>query len=720
VTTRNDIEIEYNTSPRVAEVAEPSVEVTMQDLVDTIRKQEDSFQGMSFKKLINASGKEDLGGGVRVGITVAMQNLLLAFAGRTVPAETGTVTGSPASPVVGKQILQDTNATFIANNVQRGSLVVNFTDESIAEVVSVDSQEQLTTKTLTEGIGNTYDVNDSYKVWNIVQVTATGGNLTAVDEFQSVINAILPTAFTQVVLTASSSATLQEQADIEYSSFGGGVTYDATSIYSGTLFPVGTPRQPCNDLADVISIAAERGFRKIFVRGDAVIDAGLTYNGLTFVGESTSRSVLTITAAANVFDCQYEDATVTGTLDGASTIKNCELGTLDFVNGIVESCLLTLGNITLGGTSDAQFIRCSSGVAGLDTPTIDMGGSGQSLVIRDYNGGIKITNKTGTDKVSIDMNSGQIKIDNTVTNGDVVLRGIATWSNRNTYTGGANIVNQLIDGALVQQIEYMSFDNKVTVDTVNGSAGTDYPQGVESDPVDNIADAVVIAVRNNLNTLRIKGDITLSSGTLPYIFIGDGENKSTITVDAGADVTGAHFEDCTLEGTLDTNISCERCFLAKSSPMYGLTGSIRDSIIGPGPIQLQGSFTTNVTLTNCTTSGGGPQTPVIDCNGDGPTLVVNGFTGQLIVKNKTGTAAAAIITLSAGDVTFDSTVTAGSLVVLGHGSIIDNSTGTATLVNQTVTALVWEENLAAYGADTAADTLKKAKINAANAFAVSS
>jgi len=192
------------------EVLAPSTVMTMQDWVDTIRKQEDSFQGMGFPKMLNASGKEDLGGGVQVGITVANQDTLLAFAGRTTPAQTGTVTGSPASPVSGRQILQDTAAAFETNGVARGSLVINFTDRSIADVVSVDSENQLTTKTLVNGIGNTYDVADEYQVFNIAQVVAEGGNLTAVDSAGTSISPILPTAFTQVVLTKSSSGTISQ------------------------------------------------------------------------------------------------------------------------------------------------------------------------------------------------------------------------------------------------------------------------------------------------------------------------------------------------------------------------------------------------------------------------------------------------------------------------------------------------------------------------------
>lgn len=208
MTTRTDVVVDYNDNPRIIEVAAPSTIMNMQDFVDTVRKHEDSFQGMSYRKLIDASGKEDLGGGVQVGITVSEQESQLAFEARLTPAETGTVTSNPGSAINGRDSFVDLAADFITALVSRGSLVINFDDNSLAEVISVTSATQLVTKTLVNGASNVYNITDSYHVFNIIQCNATGGNLVAVDAVQSPIPAVLPTAFTQVILTASSSGTI--------------------------------------------------------------------------------------------------------------------------------------------------------------------------------------------------------------------------------------------------------------------------------------------------------------------------------------------------------------------------------------------------------------------------------------------------------------------------------------------------------------------------------
>jgi hypothetical protein len=58
---REDVITNFSAEPeRVAEVAAPSTEFTAQDIVDTLRVQEASFQGISHPSLLDAFGKQDL------------------------------------------------------------------------------------------------------------------------------------------------------------------------------------------------------------------------------------------------------------------------------------------------------------------------------------------------------------------------------------------------------------------------------------------------------------------------------------------------------------------------------------------------------------------------------------------------------------------------------------------------------------------------------------
>jgi hypothetical protein len=468
--------MDFSPSPRIARVNAPSVEFVAQDVVDTLRKQEDTFRGQTENKLLNASGKESLGGGVLVGITVALQDTQIAFEGRTTPAQIGAVTTASSAPVADKIVLHDTSATFITNEVARGSLVINFTDHSIAEVYNVDSETQLTTRILENGSDNSFDVSDVYHIFNIEQCDISGGNIVAVDSVDSEISPILPTAFTQVVRTASSSATLSDQEAIQYSSYGGGVTIDASSFNSGTTYPVGTPQAPVNNLIDAHIISGERGFTTFFILGDIALDNNTTnFESDIFIGESQSKTTITINPIAEVTRAEFYNAEILGTLDGNAKLQDCLIHNLNYINGYVEQCVLAPGTILLGGNETAHFLDCWSGVPGEETPEIDMGGAGQSLALRNYSGGISLKNKTGTETVSIDMNSGQVILQNTITNGTIVVRGIGKLVDTNgdsiptgTWNGGVTIINEIVSS---KEIAGAVWDSQISEHTDTGTFG---------------------------------------------------------------------------------------------------------------------------------------------------------------------------------------------------------------------------------------------------------
>jgi len=232
----------------------------------------------------------------------------------------------------------------------------------------------------------------------------------------------------KVQVIPGNSAGLISSTAIEYASFDGGVTIDVVNGVSGTLGsstnPIGTPRNPSSNTADALLIATNRGFRTFYIVGDIDLDSGTDFDEAIFVGESKTKTVIDISDDADVENCEFYDAEVTGILDGGNVLKNCLIKNINYVNGYIEQCVLGTGTITLGGGAEAHFLDCWSGVVGTATPIIDMGGSGQGLGMRNYNGGIKLTNKSGSEKVSIDLNSGHVVLDDLVTNGEIVIRGI--------------------------------------------------------------------------------------------------------------------------------------------------------------------------------------------------------------------------------------------------------------------------------------------------------
>jgi hypothetical protein len=683
LTARIDVNVDYSVSPRVITVDAPSTGIIIQDIVDTLRDSEEAFaEGLSFEKLLNASGKDELGGGVLVGLTGSLQNALLAFEGRTTPASIGVV--ESVDPVFnGHMGFVDSSASFISNDIKRGSLLINFTDKSVADVQLVVSETEIVTKTLVNGVANNYTIGDDYYIFNIVQVTVQGGNLVAVDEGGVALSSpILPTAFTQVLLTSSSSATLQEQADIEYASYDGGVTVSVGSIYSGTDFPIGTPRAPVNNIQDAVEIATSRGFRNIYLRTSITLGAGVDLAEFNIIGESQSRTTITIEAAANVLDCEYREAKITGILDGNSSIENCEIGPLEFVKGIIKRSVLTSGDIVLGGSEAAQFIDCVSGVPGGGTPVIDMGGSGQALAIRGYNGGITLKNKTGTDSASIDMASGSVTIENTVVAGTVVLRGIATWANREGYVGGANIINELIDGNLIQALDSTVYDAQVRVNTLIGVSGTTFPIGTTKATSSNLVDARAIADGLNISRFYLETSITLPEIDFTNRhFYGVSAASTVVTIPTGANVDNTSFHDVILNGDIGGSVVIER---ANVLSLLAFNGRMINVAIGGGAVvELSGNVISFIF--DSWSAATGENYPIIDFGGSGNGLVMRNYSGGIKIRNKTGPEEVSI-SLVGGEIRIENTVTAGRIVLRGTGTWGDEAsyTGGADIVNELV------------------------------------
>lgn len=441
MTVRDDISVRWDLSPRLITIAAPSTEITIQDLHDTLREREQRVQNMIYPSIVSTAGKESLGGGVFVGLTMTLIDACISFESRYTRTSSGTAT----SPDATGEILIDTSATFILDGVTRGATVTNFTDQSYSTVIQVIGEIELQLEPLADGIANDWTSGDAYKVHNEIQVNIAGGNLVAVDGYGAAIDPVCPTAFTQVVRSSASQSTSLNSADIEFSSFDGSVTLDPTNktgkAVSGTLFPTGTPRQPSNNLTDTLLIAVARGFAIIYLRGSVTI-ANEDVSSCRFIGESAASTDVVVGASATVINSEFANVNISGDFDGYVLIENSRIGNITMVSGIINTSDLR-GTITLNG-GEFILISCFDGIAGFGTPTIDFNGGGTSGIIRGYQGGLLIRNKTGPEDVSIDLVSGRLILDSTITDGGFIVRGIGQVTDNttgSTTVDDQNLVN---------------------------------------------------------------------------------------------------------------------------------------------------------------------------------------------------------------------------------------------------------------------------------------
>lgn len=244
-------------------------------------------------------------------------------------------------------------------------------------------------------------------------------------------------------------STIAQLDEIEYASFNGGVTVDVVNGVPGTGEylddPIGTPRVPSNNLTDALAIATDRGFTRLYIRGDIDFDSALDFSNFEVVGESPAKSLITIDGLATTTGMEIKFATVTGILDGENFLSACTVTDLEYVNGRLFNCGL-IGDIELSGGADAVLNDCYT-VDQDNPPVIDLGGTGQSLVMPNYSGLCTLHNLSdSSQEVGVGMDAGAIILDKTITAGTIIIAGVGTCTDEfgttiltGTWNGNVNV-----------------------------------------------------------------------------------------------------------------------------------------------------------------------------------------------------------------------------------------------------------------------------------------
>lgn len=239
-----------------------------------------------------------------------------------------------------------------------------------------------------------------------------------------------------------------------------------------------------------------------------------------------------------------------------------------------------------------------------------------------------------------------------------------------------------------------AYQGEVVVDFTNGQSGTDVPIGTRSTPVNNIADALTIAAKEGANTLRFAESTTLSNVTIPqgFILTSDSPALVKLTVNPSATVQGCEFTNVTFEGTADGNNIIRECLLLNVDYVSGfifqcsLEGTI--SIVPGALCALLSCFSNTLA---------GQPNPIIDFNGNGK-VILRDYQGAIELINHTDTSGDGDLCLdfSSGVCIVRSSVTAGFIPIRGICRVVNQSTGTANVVDETVNQLV-EDNAASLG-----------------------
>ncbi len=532
----------------------------------------------------------------------------------------------------------------------------------------------------------------------------------------------------QVSVRSSNSAGMTSSPDIEYASFNGGISYDEINGLAGvgqasSGANIGTPRAPSNNAYDARTIATTRGFTLGYIIGDMNVPeyelddvTPFEIYGFTFQGSGKDRTVITIPAIPDMHDCTYLDAKVTGYLDGDNTLNGCIVENLDYIKGYIELCVLSdVGEITLGGSDTASFLGCYSSEQGT---TLNLGGSGQPLLMGNHSGSVTLKNKNGNDNVRIGLSDGEVRLDmTTVVSGTIIVTGTGrvcddltneyissgvygslivdnqaiNRSNISEAVWNESISDHLIPGTTGKSIGIAQFAGAVSIDMDDGVSGTEFPIGTITNPVNNLEDAILIASSNNIETFKVAGTLTLTQDVSGKEFISlvtghiNLNNQICLATVfkklkiSGVQASLALFYDCGLTSITGLNGNFVRCYFLDTTPIIVATNA-------------------TIMIDNSRSQVPGNDSPILDYVNGGIDLSNRAYSGGIRVINSTDALNTSTFEFIAGKFNFPVSNTAGYFAVRG---VLD-STGIDVSATATITYVgsvssmasadaVWEE-----------------------------
>lgn len=224
----------------------------------------------------------------------------------------------------------------------------------------------------------------------------------------------------------------------------------------------------------------------------------------------------------------------------------------------------------------------------------------------------------------------------------------------------------------VFEIQLAAFDNRVTIDVTSPYSGTLYPAGTLANPVNNLADALVIAVGRGFNKLHIKSSMTIAGGENidNYVLTSD-DWAVEVTLAAGSSCVNTEFQKLSIYGEVSGvwNVFID-CWLYTVTNFQGwmIRGSFVDITLSPYVTGEQSFFDDIV-----------PMYPAVDSilrMNTNANVAATKMNGYFLLYDVT---AGSTITwgMESGILRLDASCTGGDIVVSGAGVLDDSSVGAA-------------------------------------------
>lgn len=239
-----------------------------------------------------------------------------------------------------------------------------------------------------------------------------------------------------------------------------------------------------------------------------------------------------------------------------------------------------------------------------------------------------------------------------------------------------------------KEVEDQSFtDSRIWINTIEGLPGTQFPRGTPGDPVDNLADAIIIIESRKLpHRLHLRGQLSLSPA----------DNLDDYDIEgASAELAQINFGGCSTQDLVISSIGLSGTgsgsILADTASAFSNINAFEGTMIDCG---LKDTLTCGGAgphaFINCYSLVSGTATPIIDCD-DIPNfdLSIRNYNGGIEIRNYSGSGNTMTVDLSSGHLVLDSTCTAGTIVLRGVGKLTDNSSGVTLEKSGFIQDAVW-------------------------------
>jgi hypothetical protein len=354
--------------------------------------------------------------------------------------------------------------------------------------------------------------------WRVVPASenhrlALNGNLFTAPAGDSPIDTV--PGFSIVVEYSVSSlvdSTVAQLPEIQHGVYENRICIDAVLGTASTTYPLGTLQYPVNNLADAKTIAAERGFNRLYIKGNLTIGATESISGYVLLGQGPENTVVTLTSGCVTSRTDFMDMSVTGSQSGETHYHNCDIGALDNVHCQFVDCRL-IGPMTMSqvAADTSVLANCYTGDIAGATFVVDLNNSPCHMSFNNFHGKMQFINmnKATAGVVTVNMGAGKILVDSTCTTGTIKVRG----SGEVISSSGGTVVDNDTTARLVWESsieglytaeEVIRLMSAVLAGKVSGAETTT----VRIRDLNDVKDRIIATVDTNGNRSAVTKDVS--------------------------------------------------------------------------------------------------------------------------------------------------------------------------------------------------------------------